>query len=179
MPEESTPRPPLTNAWWYFAAAALVLLAPMIGAMVAASSWSEVRNADVRPLAGPITTAGQGLAVFSDLDQDRTIVCTGRSGAAKTGAKIESATIDLTVDKDGSQWHLVAVDTQPPATVTVACAPKDGRVDNASYGYALVGGFGAAKAGMAVSILGAVGGVGLALAVAWRRGRLFRPTATE
>lgn len=172
-------RPPLTNAWWYFAAAAIVLLAPMIGAMVAASSWSGVREADVRPLAGPITTGGQGLAVFSDLDQDRTIVCTGREGKAKTGTTIESAKVDLTVDKDGSQWHLVAVDTGPPATVTVACAPKDGRVDNASYGYALVDGFGAAKVGMTVSIAGAVGGVGLALAVAWRRARLFRPAATE
>lgn len=177
MPDEQTPRPPLTNPWWYFAAAAIVLLAPMIGAMVAASAWSGVRDADVRPLAGPITTDGQGLAIFSDLDQDRAIVCTAQ--VSKRKEAITAATIDLTVDKDGSQWQLVAVDPEPPETLTVACAPKDGRVDNASYGYALVGGFGAAKVGMAVSVGGAVGGVALAAAVAWRRARLFRPPATE
>lgn len=179
--EESAPRPPLTSAWWYFVAAALVLLAPMIGAMIAASSWSEVRNATVQPIAGAITPADKGIAIFSDLDQDRTIVCTERPRGPKGGAhhaaatKIEPATIDLSIDQDGSQWHLVALETSPADRVDVGCAPKDGRVDNASYGYALVGGFGAAKIGLTTSVLGGVAGVALALGVAWRRARLFRP----
>lgn len=176
--EPTTPRPPLTNAWWYFAAAAIVLLAPMIGAMVAASSWSEVRSAAIQPIRGPITPAGKGIAIFSDLDQHRAIVCVEQVGKSDTKT-IEPAQVDLTVDRDGSQWHLVAVDASPGDRVGVKCSPKDGRADNASYGYALVGGFGAAKVGMAVSVGGALVGVLLALTVAWRRAKFFRPSSAE
>jgi hypothetical protein len=175
-PDPADSRPPLSQAWWYFIAAAIVVLAPMVGAMVAASSWSDVRQAHVQPIAGPIRPAGKAIAVFSDLDQNRAIVCTGRQGRSAP-KPIESAQLELIVEGDGSQWHLVALDASPADGIQVNCAPTDGRADNASYGYALVDGFGAAKIAMVISIGGAVIGVALAVTVAWRRARLFRPPA--
>lgn len=179
MPDEIPKRPGFTHPLLYLWAVLLVIGTGLLGTIVAAGSWSEVREASVQPVAGPVDAEGKSLAIFADLLQpDREIDCTTTDTTSKKATPDAIKPVDLepgiTVDQDGSDWYLIALDTDSDGPVTISCAPKDGRSDNATYGYAVVGGFGAAKLGAGISIGGAIAGFALAAAVLWRRFQLNR-----
>ncbi len=164
----------LTNPLWYLAALAVALGGSMTGTAIAASAWDGVRSAEVTPAVKPVDAKDGALAVFTDQAQDgREIACTTRpvdQPEAEPDAVPEAA-LDLSVDSGGTRWHLLAIDTSGPASVTVQCAPTDGRPDNAGYGYAVVDGFDAANRGQSIGMLGLGTGLLLAALIFWQRRR--------
>ncbi|MFT4187409.1 MAG: hypothetical protein QM621_02370 [Aeromicrobium sp.] len=177
----------LTNPLWYLAAALIALGGSMVGTAIAAGSWDGVREATVEPATEPIDAKGHALAVYTDQPQpDREIVCTATSAEPPAegeeppqGKEIREAALDLIVDQQGVDWHLLAVEPKGEDNVVVACAPKDGGADTALYGYAVVDGFDRADRG---ALIGTIS-LGVALAfgglVFWQRRQAKRASAED
>lgn len=177
MSDASPTRPPLTNPLWYLAALMLALGSAMVGTIIAAGAWTGVREASIDPLTGPIDADGRTLTLFTDLPQDgREIACTTRPESAEDAEPeaIAPAALDIVVDDEGTQWHLVALLEKGEDAMVVRCSPVDGGSDNAVYGYAVVDGFDAARRGSIVSLIGGIAGIGLAALILYRRFRLKR-----
>lgn len=171
MPEESERRPAFTHPLLYLWALLIVFGSIAGAAMAVALTWSEVRETPIQPIAGPVDTNGKNLMVFTDLPQpDRTIVCTVR--ATKTGEPqtIEAVDADFAIDHEGTEWTPVALGEGFDEPRIVECEPKDGRSDNATYGYSAVGLRAGALADW-IAIGGTALGFTLAAVVAWRRSR--------
>ncbi len=151
------------NPLWYLAAFLIALGSVMIGAVVAAGAWDPVRDVTVSPTTVRADAAGKSLAVFTDIVQpDRDVACQATTPDKKR-ITIPPPALDITVDNEGNQWHLIGMLNDGYNGLKVRCAPRDKRVDNASYGFATVPGFESrANAGNGVGWIGA--GIGALLA---------------
>lgn len=159
---------------WYLAALALPLAGWIVGVAVAGGAWDAVRNTPITSANQALEAKGQSIAVFTDVVQtDRRITCSMVDVVRDAKPEpIPPAPIALTVDDDGTTWNLVAFEPQGRDNVTVSCAPKDRRVDNAQYAYAAVDGFiQRARAGNFVILGGFFGGIVLASIVFLKRRR--------
>jgi hypothetical protein len=144
------------NPLWYLAAFLLALASVMVGSVVAASAWDPVRDVSVSPTTTRADAQGKSLAVFTDILQTSRDVTCRAIGPDKKAVGIKPPAIDLTVDNEGNQWHLIGLLPEGTNGLKVRCAPKDKRVDNASYGYATVSGFDSrANAGSGIGWIGA------------------------
>jgi hypothetical protein len=170
----------LTNPLWYLASFVVALGSVMIGTAVAASAWDPVRDATITPTTVRVDASGKSLAVFTDIVQtNRDIRCRAR-GRDKKAIQIPPATLQVTVANEGNQWHLIGLVDEGADGLKVRCAPRDKRVDNASYGYATVPGFKSRdNAGNGIGVLGAAIGTLLAGYVFRRRHKSRKETARE
>lgn len=148
------------NPLWYLAAFVVALGSLMIGTAVAASAWNPVREVTVTPTTVRADAAGKSLAVFTDIVQpDRGISCRAVD-RDKDVTPIPDAALDITVDNEGNQWHLIGMLPEGSNGLKVRCKPQGKRVDNASYGYAAVAGFESrANTGNGIGMIGAAIGV--------------------
>ena len=129
------------NPLWYLAAFLVALGSVMIGTVVAASAWDPVREVTVSPTITRADAQAKTLVVFTDILQpDRDITCRA-TGRDKKSVDIPPAALDITVDNEGNQWHLIGLLDGGTDDLKVHCTPRDKRVDNASYGWAAVTGF--------------------------------------
>lgn len=129
------------NPLWYLAAFLFALGSVMIGTAVAAGAWDPVREATVTPTTTRADAQAKTLVVFTDIVQpDRDVTCRA-TGRDKKRVDIPPAALDIMVDDDGNQWHLIGLLKEGSDGVKVRCTPRDRRVDNASYGWATVTGF--------------------------------------
>jgi len=169
-------RPP--SPTWYLAALALPLAGWIVGVAVAGGAWNAVRDAPITSANQALQAKGESIAVFTDVVQtDRRITCSMVDVVRDaTPESMPAAPIALTVNDDGETWNLVAFEPEGRDNVTVSCAPKDGRVDNAQYAYATVDGFvERARAGNFVILGGLFGGIVLAgIVFVKRRRRIAR-----
>jgi hypothetical protein len=172
--ERSRPPSPL----WYLAALALTLIGWIVGVAVAGGAWDAVRSAPITSANQALQAKGESIAVFTDVVQaDRYITCSMVDVVRDAEPEpIPPAPIALTVEDDGATWNLVAFEPEGRDNVTVTCAPRDKRVDNAQYAYAAVDGFvERARAGNLVILGGFVGGIVLAIVVFAKRRRSLAP----
>ncbi len=158
------PRSPL----WYLAALFLALGAWVIGAVVAAGAWDIVRDAGVSSSTAPVDAEDKSVAIFTDvLQPERRVTCRYTVAPVQKGAKptaIEPAPIDLTIADDGTEWYLIGFVLDGKDQMSVTCAPRDKRTDNASYAVSAVEGFSQrANVGNGIAILGTVAGIALAI----------------
>ncbi|MEJ7634939.1 hypothetical protein [Aeromicrobium sp.] len=129
------------NPLWYLAAFLVALGSTMVGTAVAASGWDPVREVTVTPTTVRADSQGKSLAVFTDIVQpDRDVTCRA-TGRDKKSVEIPPAKLDITVDNEGNQWHLIGLLGKGTNDVKVRCVPQDKRADNASYAFATVTGF--------------------------------------
>lgn len=168
----------LVNPLWYLAAFLFVLGTVMVGTVVAAGAWDPVREVTVTPTTTRADAQGKTLVVYTDILQpDRDVSCRA-TGRDKKSKDIPPAALDITVDNDGNQWHLIGLLREGADDVSVRCTPRDKRADNASYGWATVDGFESrAGAGGDIGKSGAVLGVALAGYVFWCRRQQRKETA--
>jgi hypothetical protein len=151
------------NPLWYLAAFLFALAGTMAGTVVAASSWDPLREVTVTPVTTRADAQAKTLAVFTDIRQpDRHITCRA-IGADKKPVPIPGSKVDITVDNEGNQWHLIGVLNQGSDGMRVTCTPRDKRVDNASYGWATASGVEArASTGNDIGLAGVAIGIGFA-----------------
>lgn len=129
------------NPLWYLAAFFLALTSIVIGTVVAAGAWDPVREVTVSPTTTRANAEAKTLVVFTDIIQpERRITCRA-TGRDKKPIDIPAAKLDITVDNEGNQWHLISLLNEGAEGMKVHCTPRDKRVDNASYGWATVTGF--------------------------------------
>lgn len=129
------------NPLWYLAAFFLALTSIVIGTVVAAGAWDPVREVTVSPTTTRANAEAKTLVVFTDIIQpERRITCRA-TGRDKKPVDIPAAKLDITVDNEGNQWHLISLLNEGAEGMKVQCTPRDKRVDNASYGWATVTGF--------------------------------------
>lgn len=129
------------NPLWYLAAFLFALVSVVIGTIVAAGAWDPVREVTVSPTTTRADAQGKTLVVFTDIVQpDRDITCRA-TGRDKKSIDIPPAKLDITVDNDGNQWHLINLLSEGENGIKVQCTPRDKRADNASYAWATVTGF--------------------------------------
>jgi len=160
--QEEAIRP--VNPLWYLAALLLALGGWVGATVVAAGAWDGVRAADVKPLSGKISAENRTVAVFTDIQQpERQISCRATEGKNDKPTDVPAAGLDITVTSDGGEWHLIGLLPDAPPSMTLACTPLDKRVDNASYAYAAVDGFGRANTGRGIAALAAAVGAALAI----------------
>lgn len=169
-----------TNPLWYLAAFLLALGSVMAATVVAAGAWQPVRDATIVPVTQPADAQSRTLAVFSDIRQpDRGVTCEA-VGPDKQRTAIPAAPIDLTVDNEGNQWHLIGLLREGADGLKISCTPRDKRVDNASYGYAAVSGYAdRTNTGKGIAILGATLGAALGAYVLWCRRERRKETTHE
>jgi hypothetical protein len=168
------------NPLWYLAAFLVAIGSTVIGTAVAAGAWEPVREATVSPTTVRADAAGQSLAVFTDIVQtDRDVACRAID-RDKNSTPVPDAALEITVDEEGNQWHLIGLLPEGSDGLAVRCAPGDKRIDNASYGFATIDGF------ESRSTLGnGIGILGLAIAAAfggyvfWSRRRQRKETTSE
>ncbi len=111
------------------------------------------------------------------MQPDRDITCRA-TGRDKKPVDIPPAALDITVDNEGNQWHLIGLLTEGTHDMSVQCAPRDKRVDNASYGWATVTGFESrANTGKGIGILGVAFAAGFAGYVFYSRRQQRKETA--
>ncbi len=154
----------VTSAFGYLAAV-LIVLAGWVGAtVVAAGAWDTVRDSTLVPVTQQRADAkGSSVAVFTDIAQpERTVACRGRD-LDKQAVAIEPAAIDVPVESDGTEWHLINLLPEGRDGLKVRCAPLDKRVDNATYAFAIVDGFTSrGERGQAIATTGLLAGIALA-----------------
>ena len=127
----------LSHRRWYVVAALIALFSWAAGTAYAASAWDPVRTAAVAPIGQDLNPAGKDLAIFTDvLQPDRNVQCFARADGPRI--KVPAAPVEISVDSDGTRWHLIAVLRSAPDGVHVACAPRDKAIDTARYGTAIV-----------------------------------------
>lgn len=166
------------NPLWYLAAFFFALVSVVIGTVIAAQAWDPVREVTVTPTTTRADALGKTLVVFTDIRQpDRDITCRA-TGRDKKSVDIPPAALDITVDNEGNQWHLIGLLRDGKSDMSVECTPRDKRVDNASYGWATVTGFESrANQGRGVGILGVALAVGFAGYVFYSRRQQRKETA--
>lgn len=148
---------------WYLAAFFFVLGSVVVGTVVAAGAWDPVREVTVSPTTTRSDAESRTLVVFTDILQpERNVTCRA-TGRDKKPVEVPDATLDIMVDNEGNQWHLIGLLNGGSDGMKVHCTPRDKRVDNASYGWATVTGFESrANTAKGISILGATMGAGFA-----------------
>jgi hypothetical protein len=159
---------PPPSPLWYLGALAITLASWVVGVAVAGGAWDAVRSAPITSANQALQAKGESIAVFTDvLQTERRITCSMVDVVRDAEPEpIPPAPIALTVDDDGSTWNLVAFAPEGRDNVTIACTPRDRRVDNAQYAYAAVDGFiERARTGNFVILGGFLGGVALAILV--------------
>jgi len=163
--------------------AVLVVLAGWIGAtVIAAGAWDPVRDAALTPVTEKkADAAGHSLAVYTDIVQpDRAITClaTGpapKGSKKKAETKIPAAKIDVIAEVDGTEWHLLGLLPEGKDGVDVRCTPRDRKVDNATYSYAIIDGFTSrGRTAQIVLLIGLFGGIAVIGATFWTRRSLRR-----
>lgn len=158
-----------TNPLCYLAALLLALGGWMAAAAVAATSWQDLKEASVTRLdpGAKIDVTDRGVAFFTDLVQQRNVVCHGKP---KAPLPVESAKFDL-VNRTGDRtWHwLSATKGAKAGTYTVACTPEDGMIDTATYGYAELPDFHNADVGRGIGSIATLVAVILAAWTWWGR----------
>jgi hypothetical protein len=128
------------NPLWYLAAFLVALASVMIGTVIAAGAWDPVREVTVSPTTVRADAHGKTLVVFTDIVQpDRNVACRA-TGRDKKTVEIPPAALEIRVDNEGNQWHLIGLLKEGSDDLKVRCTPRDKRVDNASYGWAAVSG---------------------------------------
>lgn len=153
-----------TSPFGYLAAVLLVLVGWVGATVVAAGAWDTVRDSTLVPVTQELADAdGLSVAVFTDILQpERTITCRG-TGAKGADVAIKTAAIDVPVDADGTEWHLINLLPEGRDGLKVRCSPLDKRVDNAAYSFALVDGFTSrGERGQAIATTGLLAGIALA-----------------
>lgn len=165
----------LTNPLWYLAAFLLAIGSAMAAAAVAASAFDPVRDATVVPVAERVDAKGSSLAVYTDIVQtDRDVACHAR-GLDKRRVEIPDKGVDIRAQSDGSTWHLIGLLEEGRDGLKVVCTPRDRRIDNASYGYAVVDDYQSTiQNGKGIAILGVTIGAGLGAYVYVSRRRARR-----
>ena len=118
----------------------------MAGAVVAAGAWDSVRDAAITSANQPIDANNRSVAVFTDVVQpDRRVTCRATTEADRKAKRepteFPSAPLDLVVNDDGNEWHLIGFMLEGRNDMTIQCTPADKRADNATYGYSVVDGF--------------------------------------
>jgi len=159
----------------YLAAVLLVLVGWVAATVIAAGAWDPIREANVTPVTEKkADAAGLTLAVYTDIPQpDRTINCFADGPKKDQTTPIPPAKIQVTTEVDGTEWLLVAVLAEGRDGVTVKCTPRDRRVDNASYSYAVVDGCTSrAEIAQSVAIIGLLAGIGVTAATFWTRRKM-------
>jgi hypothetical protein len=162
----------LTNPLWYLAAFFLAIGSAMAATAVAASAFDPVRDAVVTPITERVDAGGASLAVYTDIVQtDRNVLCRGRYGAHDKGrVVIPNKGVDVTATGDGTKWHLIALLEDGRDGLRIICTPADKRIDNASYGYATVSGYGTrVNNGRGIAYLGIAAAAVLAGWIFWCR----------
>lgn len=154
----------------------LALVGWTAGAVVAAGAWDAVRDAGITSASGSVDASGRSVAVFTDVVQpERRIICESRIGDAEKSARVPPPSLDLVVDDDGNQWHLIGFIQKGRDDTTITCAPLDERSDNATYAYTVVDGWtDRANTGEWIVRIGTLSGIALAIwtFIARRRHRL-------
>ena len=171
----------ITSPFGYLAAVLLVLAGWVGATVVAAGAWDTVRDATLVPVTQErAEAAGSSVAVFTDILQDnRDITCTGRRSKDEP-VTIAPATIDMTVEADGTEWHLINLLPQGQDGLQVRCTPSDKRVDNATYAFAIVDGFTSrGDRGNAIASTGLLLGLGLSGWVFYCRRQAKKTAAHE
>jgi hypothetical protein len=136
---------------------------------VAAGAWDSVREAPIAAVTRPLDAGGLSVAVFTDVIQpERRVTCTQTTEAAKKAKQepkpIPAASLELVVNDDGNEWHLIGFEPKGHDTMSIRCTPADKRPDNATYAFSTVDGFTErANNGNGIAIIGTVLGIGLAL----------------
>ena len=154
----------VTSAFGYLAALLLVLAGWVGATVVAAGAWDTVRDSTLVPVTQERADAkGSSVAVFTDIVQpERAIECRGVDPKDNAIA-IEPAAIDVPVEFDGTEWHLINLLPEGQDGLKVRCGPQDKRVDNATYTFAIVDGFTTrGERGQAIATTGLLAGLGLA-----------------
>lgn len=168
-----------TSPFAYLAAVLLVLVGWVLATAVAAGAWDPVRNATLTPVTEKLADAkNRTLAVYTDISQpERKIRCAVRDPKGVRNY-VPPAALDITVDSDGSQWHLVALMPEGRDGLIVRCASPDGRVDNATYAYAVIDGFTSrGRLGQGIAAGGVLAGLGLGVWTFWSRRRVREASA--
>ncbi|KQV74919.1 hypothetical protein ASC61_07865 [Aeromicrobium sp. Root344] len=168
------------NPLWYLAAFLFALGSVMIATVVAAGAWDPVREVTVTPTTVRADAQGTTLVVFTDILQpERNVTCRA-TGRDKKPVDIPRAALDITVDNEGNQWHLIGLLDAGANGMRVQCTPRDRRVDNASYAWATVTGFESrANNAKGIGILGLTVAVAFAGYVFWCRRQQRQETARE
>ena len=136
---------------------------------MAAGAWDAVREAPIAAINRPLDASGLSVAVFTDVIQpERRISCTQTTEAAKKAKKdpkpVPVASLDLVVNDDGNEWHLIGFERNGRDDMSIRCTPADKRADNATYAFSTVDGFSdRANTGNGIAIVGTALGIGLAL----------------
>lgn len=124
-----------TNPLMYAAAIWIVVLGWIAAAPVMASSWSDLRTSTVTQIdhGTKVEVTGQGVAFFTDIDQERDVTCRSKPDGA---LRIQGGKVDITNSDGDHKWRLLSrtIDAKP-GSYSVACTPKDKGVDTANYGY--------------------------------------------
>lgn len=172
----------LTNPLWYLAAFLLALSSAMVATAVAASAFGPVRDAVVTPVTERVDAKGATLAIYTDIVQDgREISCRGRYGKDDKGRiEIPDKGVDVTAQGDGTRWHLIGLLEDGLDGMRIVCTPKDKRLDNASYGYATVTGYGSrVNNGRGIAYIGIGAAAVLAGWIFWCRRQARREATVE
>ncbi|MGA8850399.1 MAG: hypothetical protein WB508_01650 [Aeromicrobium sp.] len=154
----------VTSAFGYLAALLLVLAGWVGATVVAAGAWDTVRDSTLVPVTQERADArGSSVAVFTDIVQpERAITCRGVD-PEDASVTIEPAAIDVPVEFDGTEWHLINLLPEGRDDLKIRCAPRDKRVDNATYTFAIVDGFTSrGERGQAIATTGLLAGLALA-----------------
>jgi hypothetical protein len=136
---------------------------------VAAGAWDSVREAPIAAISRPLDARGLSVAVFTDVVQpERHVACTQTTEAAKKAKQepkqIRAARLELVVNDDGNEWHLIGFERKGRDDMSIRCTPTDKRPDNATYAFSTVDGFTErANNGKGIGTIGTVLGIGLAL----------------
>ena len=168
------------NPLWYLAAFFFALATVLIGTVVAAGAWDPIREVTVSPTTTRADAQAKTLVVFTDILQpDRDVTCRA-TGRDKQPIDIPPAALAITVDNEGNQWHLIGLLTEGTEDMKVHCAPRDRRVDNATYAWATVTGFESrANTGKGIGVLGLVLGAVFAGYVFYSRRRHLKETVRD
>lgn len=163
------------NPAWYLAALALALVGWVIGVAVAGGAWDSVRSASVTSANQPLSAAGASVAVFTDvLQTGRRIICHS-SEPGHRSQQLPTSPLDLTIDDDGTTWHLVAFEPKGRDNMTLSCGPQDRQADNAQYAFARVDGFlRQARIGNGIILAGMLGAAATATTIFLKRRRQLR-----
>ncbi|KRC65187.1 hypothetical protein ASE12_10665 [Aeromicrobium sp. Root236] len=165
---------------WYLTAFLFALGSVVLATVVAAGAWDPVREVTVTPTTVRADAQGKTLVVFTDILQpDRDVTCRA-TGRDKKPVDIPAAALDIQVDNEGNQWHLIGLLGAGRTGMRVHCTPRDRRVDNASYGWATVTGFESrANDAKGIGILGVTVAAAFAGYVFWCRRQQRQETVRE
>jgi len=165
----------LRSPFGYLVGVLVVLTGWVAATMIAAGAWEPVQEANVTPTTEKnADAAGHTLAVYTDIPQpERTIVCTADGPEKDRSTTLPAAKIDVVTEVDGTEWHLVALWPEGRDDVKVACTPKDRKIDNATYSYAVLDGFTSrGQTAQIVAFAGLFAGAAVAGGTYWTRRRM-------